>query len=172
MMCGGLHRVQVGNWTYLYHINDMDMPLIQAARTDPEYGFDITDQNGHTIRMDIPVDQGGGGTGFRPMQTLLAALCSCSGVDIVGILKKQRQELTGLEMYVDGERAEEPGADFALWKTVDIEFRLTGGIDPAKAWRAVDLSIGKYCSVAETLRRAGAAIRWKLTVNGVEVQKP
>ena len=148
------------------------MALIQAARTDPEYGFDITDQDGHTIRMDIPADQGGGGTGFRPMQSLLAALCACSGVDIVGILKKQRQELTGLEMYVDGERAEEPGADFALWKKVDVEFRLTGGIEPAKAWRAVDLSIGKYCSVAETLRRAGASIRWKLTVNGEEVHQP
>jgi putative redox protein len=146
------------------------MPLIQAARTDPEYGFDITDQNGHTIRMDIPVDQGGGGTGFRPMQTLLAALCACSGVDIVGILKKQRQELTGLEMYVDGERAGEAGSEIALWKTVDLEFRLTGALEPAKAWRAVDLSIGKYCSVAETLRRAGAEITWRLSVNGEEVQ--
>jgi putative redox protein len=148
------------------------MPLIQAARTDPDYGFDITDQNGHTIRMDIPVDQGGGGTGFRPMQSLLAALCACSGVDIVGILKKQRQELTGLEMYVDGERAEESGSDIALWKTVDIEFRLTGSLEPAKAWRAIDLSIAKYCSVAETLRRAGATIRWKLSVNGEEVPNP
>lgn len=153
-------------------LNSPDMPLIQAARTDPDYGFDITDENGHTIRMDIPVDQGGGGTGFRPMQALLAALCACSGVDIVGILKKQRQELTGLELYVDGERAEEQGSDISLWKTVDIEFRMTGSLEPAKAWRAIDLSIGKYCSVAETLRRAGATIRWKLSVNGVEVHNP
>jgi putative redox protein len=143
------------------------MPLIHAALTDPDFGFDISDEGGHTLRMDIPVDQGGGGTGFRPMQTLLAALCGCSGVDVVSILKKQRQSLTGLEMHVDGERAK--GDDLSLWETVDISFLITGEVDPAKARRAVDLSIGKYCSVAETLRRAGATITWQVSVNGVPV---
>lgn len=145
------------------------MPLIHAALTDPDYGFDISDEGGHTLRMDIPVDQGGGGTGFRPMQTLLAALCGCSGVDVVSILRKQRQPLTGLEMQVDGERGQ--GGDIALWERVDIRFDITGDVDPAKAFRAVDLSIGKYCSVAETLRRAGATITWQVTVNGRAVDK-
>jgi putative redox protein len=145
------------------------MPLIQAALTDPDYGFDISDAGGHTLRMDIPVDQGGGGTGFRPMQTLLAALCGCSGVDVVSILKKQRQPLTGLEMQVDGERGQ--GGDIALWERVDIRFAITGDVEPSKALRAVDLSIGKYCSVAETLRRAGAEITWQVTVNGVAVER-
>lgn len=146
--------------------------MLQAARTDADYGFDITDENGHRIRLDIPVDQGGGGTGFRPMQTLLAGLCACSGVDIVGILKKQRQEPTGLVIDVDGERGEEPGKDVSLWKKVDLTVRITGPVDPAKAWRAVDLSIEKYCSVAETLRRAGADIEWRLTVNDLDVKAP
>lgn len=143
------------------------MPLIHAALTDPDYGFDISDETGHTLRMDIPVDQGGGGTGFRPMQTLLAALCGCSGVDVVSILKKQRQPLTGLEMEADGVRGK--GDDIALWETVELRFHITGDVEPAKARRAVDLSIGKYCSVAETLRRAGATITWQVTVNGAPV---
>ena len=140
------------------------MPLIRAALTDPDYGFDISDECGHTLRMDIPVDQGGGGTGFRPMQTLLAALCGCSGVDIVSILQKQRQSMTGLEIEVDAARA--TGGDVALWETIDLHFHITGEVLPDKAWRAVQLSIDKYCSVAETLRRAGARIVWQLSVNG------
>lgn len=143
------------------------MALIHAALTDPDYGFDIADEGGHTLRMDIPVDQGGGGTGFRPMQTLLAALCGCSGVDIVSILQKQRQPLTGLEIEVDGARAS--GGDVALWETIDMHFHITGEVAPDKARRAIQLSIDKYCSVAETLRRAGAKISWQLTVNGQPV---
>lgn len=144
------------------------MPLMTAALTDPDYGFDVLDQSGHTLRLDIPADQGGGGTGFRPMQTLLAGLCGCSGVDVVSILKKQKQTLEGLQISVDGER--EQGKDISLWQDLRLEFRLSGAIDPAKGYRAVALSIDKYCSVAETLRRAGASIAWKVFVNDVEVE--
>jgi len=146
------------------------MPLMTAALTDPDYGFDVLDQSGHTLRLDIPTDQGGGGTGFRPMQTLLAGLCGCSGVDVVSILKKQKQTLEGLQISVDGER--EQGKDISLWQDIRLEFRLSGAIDPAKGYRAVALSIDKYCSVAETLRRAGASIAWKVFVNDVEVAAP
>ena len=140
------------------------MSMIHAALTDPDYGFDIIDEGGHTMRLDIPVDQGGGGTGFRPMQTVLAALCGCSGVDIVSILKKQKQQMKGLEIAVDGER--EKGGDLSLWSSVRLLVSITGEVEPGKAFRAVSLSIDKYCSVAETLRRAGATISWTLTVNG------
>ena len=144
------------------------MPLMHAALTDPDFGFDVSDANGHSLRIDIPVDQGGGGTGFRPMQTVLAALCGCSGVDIVSILKKQRQDLRGLEILVDGER--EQGKEPSLWETLHVTFLISGEVEPGKAWRAADLSINKYCSVAETLRRAGAHITWSVRVNGTEVE--
>lgn len=144
------------------------MALMHAALTDPDFGFDLTDEAGHCMRIDIPVDQGGNGTGFRPMQTVLAALCGCSGVDIVSILKKQRQEMKGLEILVDGER--EKGKEPSLWETLHVTFLITGEVEPGKAWRAVELSINKYCSVAETLRRAGAKITWSVKVNGQDVQ--
>lgn len=151
---------------YIYTQNSA-MPLMHAALTDPDYGFDIADEAGHNMRIDIPVEQGGGGTGFRPMQTVLAALCGCSGVDVVSILKKQKQELTGLEIKVDGER--EKGKEPSLWETLHMRFEITGVVEPGKAWRAVDLSVNKYCSVAETLRRAGAVITWSVLVNGEEI---
>lgn len=130
--------------------------------------MDISDADGHTMRMDIPVEQGGNGSGFRPMQSMLSALSGCSAVDVISILKKQKQSLTNLEIEVDGER--EQGTEPSLWTKVEVVFYLTGEVEPLKGYRAVDLSIKKYCSVAETLRRAGAEILFKVLVNGTEVQ--
>jgi len=144
------------------------MALLIAALTDGDYGIDITDSDGHTLRMDIPVSQGGNASGFRPMQSLLAALCGCSSVDVVSILKKQKQQLEGLEIEVDGEREE--GKEPSLWKQVDVRFFIKGEVEHAKAYRAVDLSMEKYCSVAETLRLAGAEIRFQVFVNGEKVE--
>jgi len=144
------------------------MAIMNADRTHGDYGFTITDEKGHTMVIDIPEDQGGGGTGFRPMQTVLAALCGCSGVDVVSILKKQRQQYDSLKIYIDGER--EKGKDPSVWATVDMRFELTGEVDPSKAYRAVELSVNKYCSVAETLRRAGAQFTWSVLVNGVKAE--
>ena len=143
------------------------MALIKAVLADKDYGMDISDVDGHTLRMDIPVAQGGNGSGFRPMQAMLTALAGCSSVDIISILKKQKQQLDNLEIEVDGER--EQGKEPSLWTKVEVVFHLTGEIEPLKGYRAVDLSIKKYCSVAETLRRAGAEILFKVLVNGTEV---
>ncbi|MFN5477919.1 MAG: OsmC family protein [Sphingobacteriales bacterium] len=139
------------------------MALLQAQITEPDYGMTVTDAKGHTIKIDIPADQGGHGNGFRPMQTMLAALCGCSSVDVVSILKKQRQPLEDLIIKVDGER--QHGVEPALWEKIHLLFQLKGDVDPAKANRAVQLSMEKYCSVAETLRRAGAEITWEVMVN-------
>jgi putative redox protein len=139
------------------------MALLQAKLTHPDYGFTITDAKGHTMKIDIPADQGGHGDGLRPMQTVLAALCGCSAVDVISILKKQRQPLTDLLIKVDGER--QKGVEPALWEKVHLLFQITGDVEPGKASRAVQLSIDKYCSVAETLRRAGATITWEVMVN-------
>ena len=143
------------------------MALIEATLADNAYGLDIKDADGHVLRLDIPVDQGGNGSGFRPMQTLLAALAGCSSVDIISILKKQRQQLTNINIDVDGEREE--GKEPALWKVVDIKFMLEGEIEESKAKRAVDLSLEKYCSVAETLRKAGATITYEVFLNGNKI---
>jgi putative redox protein len=140
------------------------MALMNAELTHPDYGFTVTDSKDHSIFIDIPVEQGGNGKGMRPMQTVLAALCGCSGVDVVSILKKQRQTYTSLKISVDGER--EAGKEPSLWKDVRVQFEMTGELEPSKAYRAAELSITKYCSVAETLRKAGAVISFTVLVNG------
>ena len=145
------------------------MALMNAELTNPDYGFTVTDEKNHSIFIDIPVEQGGNGAGMRPMQTVLAALTGCSGVDVVSILKKQRQTYTSLKIFVDGER--EQGKEPSLWKDVRVRFELTGNtLDAGKVYRAAELSITKYCSVAETLRRAGANITFSVLVNGNPVK--
>ena len=143
------------------------MALMDVKLTNPDYTFAATDVKDHTVQIDIPEDQGGHGEGFRPMQMLLAALGGCSGVDIVSILKKQRQPLKGLNIKIDGER--EKGKEPSVWESVTIVFEFSGELEASKAFRAAELSINKYCSVAETLRRAGATFNWSVTLNGEAV---
>ncbi len=143
------------------------MALIEAILADNKFGMDIRDADGHVMRMDIPVEQGGSGSGFRPMQSMLAALCGCSSVDVISILEKQRQGLTGLKIEADGSREE--GKEPSLWKKIQIDFKLEGEVETSKAKRAVDLSLEKYCSVAETLRKAGATINYTIYLNGSKI---
>ena len=139
------------------------MIKIELERVDGDYGFEAKDANGHTVRLDTSVEGGGTNFGVRPMQMLLMGLGGCSGIDIVSILKKQRQTIEGFSMKIEGER--EAGKEPSIWKNVIIVFELTGNIDPDKAKRACELSMDKYCSVAETLRRAGGELKWEVRVN-------
>jgi len=134
------------------------MIKIEVNRVDDAYAFEALDSNGHIVRMDAGADIGGHDSGIRPMQLLLMALASCSGIDIVSILKKQRQEITGLKMTVEGER--EQGKEPALWKYIHLKILFSGNIDEEKAIKACALSMDKYCSVAATLRAAGCTIEW------------
>lgn len=139
------------------------MAKIELSRVSGDYGFNATDEYGHTIQMDSSPESGGLNYGVRPMQMLLMGLAGCSAIDVIAILKKQRQEVRDYKMLVNGDR--EPNKEPSLWKEINIEFHLYGDIDPDKAQKAADLSIGKYCSVAATLVKAGAEIKYKVFVH-------
>ena len=138
------------------------MVEIELTRVEGDFGFEAKDANGHVVRLDSNPESGGVNFGVRPMQLLLMGLGGCSGIDIVSILKKQRQTVEGFDMKIEGER--EAGVEPSLWKTVHIVFELKGDIDLDKAKRACALSMDKYCSVAETIRRAGCDITWDVKV--------
>jgi putative redox protein len=135
---------------------------VNLKRVQGDFGMEGTDANGHTVRMDTSNETGGENFGVRPMQMLLMGLGGCSAIDIVMILKKQRQEVKDFSMKISGER--EPGKEPSLWEEVKIIFTLTGNIDEEKAARACELSMHKYCSVAETLRRSGTNLTWEVEV--------
>lgn len=139
------------------------MAKIEVSLTQPDYGFTATDEAGKSFTMDNSASGGGQGYGVSPMQSMLAALGGCSGIDIVSILGKQRQAFSSLRLTVEGEREEDKVP--ALWERVHVIFHLTGKVDAAKAEHAAKLSIEKYCSVAETLRRAGCSITWEVRID-------
>jgi putative redox protein len=138
------------------------MIRIELERKEGDFGFEARDANGHTVKLDSSAESGGINYGVRPMQILLMGLGGCSGIDIVSILKKQRQQVDGFRMSIDGER--EPGVEPSLWKEVNIVFELEGNIDLDKAKKACQLSMDKYCSVAETLRRSGTKLTWEVRI--------
>lgn len=142
------------------------MNIIEMERKTGDYGFQAKDDNGHILQTDSSIDNGGSNYGFRPMQLLLAGLGSCSAIDMIAILKKQHQTVDELKIKVSGEREENKIP--SLWKSVEITFELYGNIDAEKAKRAASLSMEKYCSVAETLRRGGTEIKWNVKVINTE----
>jgi putative redox protein len=139
------------------------MIRIDLDRVNGDFGFEAKDQTGHAARMDSSPETGGGNFGIRPMQMLLMGLGGCSGIDIVSILKKQRQTVEEFHISIEGER--EQGKEPTLWKTIRIVFELKGSIDPEKARKACELSMEKYCSVAATLKEARCQINWELKLH-------
>ena len=138
------------------------MILIEMERTSGNYGFKVSDSMEHILQTHSSKENGGDDNGFRPMQLMLAALGSCSAIDMVSILQKQKQILSGLKINIEAER--EQDAIPSLWKNIQVHFKLSGDINFDKATRAAELSIEKYCSVAETLRRAGTIISYTVEI--------
>lgn len=135
------------------------MVQIEVNHADDAYAFEAKDIGGRTILMDAGEETGGHSAGVRPMQTLLMALGGCAGIDIVSILKKQKEEIKDFKMIITGERekAKEP----ALWKYIHITFQFGGNTNKERTHKACALSMEKYCSVAATLRAAGCTIEWE-----------
>ncbi len=124
---------------------------IQLQRKNKAVHLEATNEDHATLQIDGSPAVGGENKGFRPMQLLLAAIGGCSTIDIVSILKKQRQELADIQVTVDGER--EPNVEPSLFQTIHVHFTLQGNLDEDKVRKAVDLSMQKYCSVAKTLEK-------------------
>ena len=139
------------------------MARIELKRITGDFGFEVRDEQGHVLATDSSLENGGLESGFRPMQLVLCALGSCSAIDMVSILKKQRQEILDLTIIIEGER--EKDTIPSLWKSVSVSFVLKGNIEKEKAEKAASLSMEKYCSVAETLRRGGTNISWTVTLS-------
>lgn len=127
------------------------MIKVELERVDGNHAMEAVDAKGNVVRMDAGPDDGGRDSGFRPMQMLLAAMGGCSSVDVISILRKQREDLKDIKITVTGER--EKGAIPSLYTEVHAHFRLYGNLNPEKAEKAIALSVNKYCSVAKTLEK-------------------
>ena len=118
--------------------------------------FEATAGSSGTLIVDGSPEIGGEGRGMRPMELLLSAVASCSAMDVVHILKKQREPLEHLRIEIEGARADAVPAPFTSMKMV---FVARGAVDPHKLERAVSLAVEKYCSARATL--GGVEVTWE-----------
>jgi putative redox protein len=106
----------------------------------------------HLVPMDSGPEFGGESSATKPMEMLLIGLGGCTGMDVVSLLKKMRQDFAGIEVNITADRAEEHPN---VYTKIDLEYVIYGpGIDEEKVKRAVELSQEKYCGVSAMLRKS------------------
>ena len=105
-------------------------------------------ESGHTILFDASAEHPDGPS---PMEAVLSALCACTSVDVVSILKKKRQPLTSLTVSAEAEQQVEPPRYF---NKIRLIYKVGGQLDRKAVEDAVALSKNKYCSVSAMLEKA------------------
>ncbi len=135
---------------------------ITLNRVNPPYHFEAKNESGNIVTVDASPSIGGTGKGARPMELLLMGLASCSGIDVLSILQKQRQEVQDFSVDVDGQR--EQGKEASVFVDIHVHFTCSGKVEEDKLVRAIELSLEKYCSVAKTLEKT-AKIHYTYKIN-------
>jgi putative redox protein len=124
-------------------------------------GFTGSNDEGYLLPMDAKKVVGGHDMGFLPLQLLAIGLAGCTGMDVISILKKKRQEVTQFEVNAEVERSKEHPKVFTK---IVLEYKVSGkNIDPEAVERAVDLSETKYCG-AQAMLRETAEITHKISI--------
>ena len=113
--------------------------------------FSAQTSSGHLVNMDGAPEAGGRNLAPRPMELLLAGAGGCSAFDVVLILQRSRQAISGCNVTLQAERAPE---DPKVFTKINLHFQVKGkDLDPAKVDRAVKLSHDKYCSATAMLAK-------------------
>lgn len=128
----------------------------QGASVTLEQGMRFAGETGgHRLKLDVPAEYGGG-EGPQPMQLLLLSLAGCTGMDVLSILRKKRQRVTGLEVEARGRRVEEHPR---IFDRVEILYRVRGeGVDEKAVERAIELSRDRYCPIIAAVRSAAEVL--------------
>lgn len=133
---------------------------MHLKRIDDAFHLQATAEDGHIAYTDGSPDIGGHNLAMRPMQMVLVALGSCSSIDIIYLLNKQRQPLDDFEIEITAQRAD---AIPAVFTDIQIHYILTGALDAKKVERACSLSMEKLCSVSKMLEKS-VNITWSYTI--------
>ena len=121
---------------------------IHIKRLDENFLMEAKNEHQNTILIDSSA--GETPKGMSPMQLLLAGIGACSTIDIISILKKQRQNANSIEIIVNGDRVETIPKVF---DKIHIHYILEGDLEEEKVKKAIDLSLEKYCSVSKMLEK-------------------
>lgn len=119
----------------------------------------------HSAEMDAKSPLGSD-SAMTPKELLLSAICGCTGMDVVALLRKHRQPFTSFRLVADATTVE--GKHPAVFAEVRLAYQIHGEVDPARALEAVRLSLTKYCSVSAMVSRA-VPISYTVVLNEAEV---
>ncbi len=120
-------------------------------RIDDHMNFEAKNVNGKSIIMDGSPNIGGKSNGVGPMESLLMAVAGCSSIDIVLILKKMKQDLKDIKVSVEGDKIKVEQA--SEYSHIRVHYDVWGDVKESKLKKAIDLSLGKYCSVSKMLEK-------------------
>jgi putative redox protein len=135
---------------------------ITLNRINNDYHFQLKNERGHVVELDNRSEFGGSDLAPSPMELLLMGVAGCSAIDVISILKKQRQEITSYKTEVEGIR--EQIEEAKPFKEITVTIFLEGNINEQKALKAAQLSFEKYCSVSKTLEPT-AKINYRVVLN-------
>jgi len=127
----------------------MTQEMTARAQLATGMRFDAQAGSGHHVMLDASEPDGGQNAGFRPMELLLVGLAGCTGMDVISILRKKRQQVTAYEVQVHAVRAEEHPMVFT---EITVRHVVTGHqVDPVAVARAIELSETTYCGAGAML---------------------
>ncbi|PWH86729.1 OsmC family protein [Brumimicrobium oceani] len=121
---------------------------IKLDRKNEFFHFTAQNESGLSLEIDGSPEIGGENKGFRPMELMLSGIASCSTIDLLLILKKQKHLVSDIRIETSGERSSSPAKEFT---SVHLHYILTGEISSDKLERAINLAITKYCSAILSL---------------------
>ncbi len=112
--------------------------------------FAARSESNHWIMMDSNYN-GGDGAAPSPIELVLMGLGGCSGIELVAVLQKMRQDVKGIEIEIDGERAKEHPR---VYVKASAKYKITGrNLNPDRVKAAIELCDEEYCSIGAMLRK-------------------
>jgi putative redox protein len=137
---------------------------VVLKRLDDDFHFEGIGTSSVPVHIDAAEGIGGHNAGARPMELLLMGIGGCTAIDVILILKKQRQSIEDFQIRISGTREKIEGTEKTPFREINIQFELKGPIDGNKALKAIQLSMEKYCSATAQLEPS-ATITHTLVLN-------
>lgn len=131
--------------------------------------FSSETASGHTVLMDALPKVGGNDEAARPAELPFVGLSGCTGMDVISVLRKMRQEPDKFEIEIQGVDATTEYPKY--WREINVIFHVEGDIDPKKLTKAIDLSRNRYCGVS-AIMKGKVTVHYKYTLNGETVDLP
>ncbi|MBK7338879.1 MAG: OsmC family protein [Saprospirales bacterium] len=138
----------------------MEITIKRLTESEP-FHLEGRNGSGNTVDVDGSPSIGGSDKGMRPMELLLTSVGTCSAMDVIHMMRKQRQELRDIQVSVKGDRQE---AHPQIFTDIHLHFDLFGPLDPAKVEKAVSSSVERFCTATRMVEKV-AKVTYDFTIH-------